>query len=184
MKKVKISVHPQAIESLKRYHEDVHAGHKGGAEYWRGSAAAYFTANPRLPTDYKIFIERYRDGHVVMWDNTSISWTSIPKWEAQGKSAKELKDIFLERKGFFKGKHSQLNPLDNIRTLQRISSSKRASFVHFGPRKVGIDPLTAQVLLALYESIGHGDKSKFERMTNSEPNFHKLVSYAWKNESI
>lgn len=30
-----------------RYHEDKRAGHKDAAEYWRGQAAAYFTANPR-----------------------------------------------------------------------------------------------------------------------------------------
>ena len=39
-------IHPQALESLKRYKEDLKAGHKGGAEFWRGSAGAYFTANP------------------------------------------------------------------------------------------------------------------------------------------
>lgn len=39
-------VHPQAIESLKRYREDLKAGHLTAAEYWRGQAGAYFTANP------------------------------------------------------------------------------------------------------------------------------------------
>ena len=111
-----IKVHPEALESLKRYKEDLKAGHKGGAEYWRGSAAAYFTANP----------------------------------------------------------------LDNIRTLQHIANDKQADYLRFGPHKVGIDTLTAQVLLKLYENLGTGGKTKFERMANSEANFHKLVDYAWK----
>lgn len=46
MKTVKTRVHPQALESLKRYKSDVKAGHKDAAEYWRGQAGAYFTANP------------------------------------------------------------------------------------------------------------------------------------------
>ena len=40
-------IHPQALESLKRYKADLRAGHNKAAEYWRGQAAAYFTANPR-----------------------------------------------------------------------------------------------------------------------------------------
>ena len=44
-------VHPQALESLKRYKADLKAGHTDAAEYWRGQAAAYFTANP---SDYHI----------------------------------------------------------------------------------------------------------------------------------
>ena len=44
-------VHPQATESLKRYKDDLKAGHKDAAEYWRGQASAYFTANP---SDYRI----------------------------------------------------------------------------------------------------------------------------------
>jgi len=39
-------IHPQALESLKRYKADLKAGHRKAAEYWRGQAAAYFTANP------------------------------------------------------------------------------------------------------------------------------------------
>jgi len=39
-------VHPQATKALKRYKEDLKAGHMGAAEYWRGQAGAYFTANP------------------------------------------------------------------------------------------------------------------------------------------
>ena len=41
-----VEVHPEAIESLKRYKDDLKAGHKDAAEYWRGQAGAYFTANP------------------------------------------------------------------------------------------------------------------------------------------
>ena len=43
---VRNPIHPEAIESLKRYKDDVRAGHKDAAEYWRGQAGAYFTANP------------------------------------------------------------------------------------------------------------------------------------------
>lgn len=46
--KSRVRVHPQALESLRRYREDLKAGHKGGAEYWRGAAAGYFTANPPI----------------------------------------------------------------------------------------------------------------------------------------
>lgn len=57
MKTVKTRVHPQALESLKRYKGDVKAGHKDAAEYWRGQAGAYFTANPRYmcPLCGKVF---------------------------------------------------------------------------------------------------------------------------------
>ncbi len=44
--KPQIKIHPEAIESLKRYKKDLQAGHKDAAEYWRGQAGAYFTANP------------------------------------------------------------------------------------------------------------------------------------------
>ena len=46
MKKIKVLVHPEAAESLKRYKDDLKAGHLDAAEYWRGQAGAYFTANP------------------------------------------------------------------------------------------------------------------------------------------
>ncbi len=42
------SVHPEALESLKRYKDDLKAGHTSAAEYWRGQAGAYFTANPTM----------------------------------------------------------------------------------------------------------------------------------------
>ena len=43
-----MKVHPEAVESLKRYKDDLKAGHKDAAEYWRGQAGAYFTANPTM----------------------------------------------------------------------------------------------------------------------------------------
>jgi len=46
MKKKISRVHPEAVESLKRYKDDLKAGHSAAAEYWRGQAGAYFTANP------------------------------------------------------------------------------------------------------------------------------------------
>ena len=46
----KMKIHSEALESLKRYKDDLHAGHKSAAEYWRGQAGAYFTANP-MPTE-------------------------------------------------------------------------------------------------------------------------------------
>lgn len=55
MKKVRAMVHPEAIESLNRYKDDLKAGHKAAAEYWRGQAGAYFTANPiRRPSLTKV----------------------------------------------------------------------------------------------------------------------------------
>jgi len=44
--KVSVKVHPEALESLKRYRGDLKSGHLEAAEYWRGQAGAYFTANP------------------------------------------------------------------------------------------------------------------------------------------
>jgi hypothetical protein len=41
-----MKMHPEALESLKRYKDDLKAGHTSAAEYWRGQAGAYFTANP------------------------------------------------------------------------------------------------------------------------------------------
>ena len=37
-----------AKEMKSRYTDDLKAGHKSAAEYWRGQAAAYFTSNPAL----------------------------------------------------------------------------------------------------------------------------------------
>lgn len=51
-KKAKAMVHPQALESLKRYKSDIKAGHTAAAEYWRGQAGAYFTANPMVGDRY------------------------------------------------------------------------------------------------------------------------------------
>jgi len=36
----------QALEMRTRYKDDLKAGHKDAAEYWRGQASAYFTGNP------------------------------------------------------------------------------------------------------------------------------------------
>lgn len=38
-------IHPQALVDRERYFDDLRAGHTDAAEYWRGSAGAYFTAN-------------------------------------------------------------------------------------------------------------------------------------------
>jgi hypothetical protein len=40
-------VDPRAFMARDRYREDMAAGHDDAAEYWRGQAGAYFTANPR-----------------------------------------------------------------------------------------------------------------------------------------
>ena len=51
VKKVKAMVHPEALKALERMKADEKAGHDA-EDYWRGAAAAYFTANPviqRLP---------------------------------------------------------------------------------------------------------------------------------------
>jgi hypothetical protein len=40
-------VRAEALEARKRYSDDLKAGHKDAAEYWRGQAGAYFTANPK-----------------------------------------------------------------------------------------------------------------------------------------
>jgi hypothetical protein len=51
VKKVKAMVHPEALKALERMKADQKAGHDA-EDYWRGAAAAYFTANPviqRLP---------------------------------------------------------------------------------------------------------------------------------------
>ena len=39
-------VRAEALEARKRYSDDLKAGHKDAAEYWKGQAGAYFTANP------------------------------------------------------------------------------------------------------------------------------------------
>lgn len=39
-------VDPRAFDMRDRYKDDMEAGHLDAAEYWRGQAAAYFTANP------------------------------------------------------------------------------------------------------------------------------------------
>lgn len=39
---------PLAMSMRERYQDDLKAGHKDAAEYWRGQAAAYFTGNPKL----------------------------------------------------------------------------------------------------------------------------------------
>ena len=44
--RIRMQVHPEALESLNRYKDDLKAGHAAAAEYWRGQASAYFTANP------------------------------------------------------------------------------------------------------------------------------------------
>jgi hypothetical protein len=44
-KLVKTMVHPEALVALKRMRADSAAGHDA-EDYWRGAAAAYFTANP------------------------------------------------------------------------------------------------------------------------------------------
>ena len=46
-KRVRAPVHPEALAALKKYKGDVKAGHLDAAEYWRGQAGAYFTANPK-----------------------------------------------------------------------------------------------------------------------------------------
>lgn len=43
----------KALSMRSRYKEDLAAGHKDAAEYWRGQASAYFTGNPTLsPEDF------------------------------------------------------------------------------------------------------------------------------------
>jgi len=43
--KIENPIHPQALVALKRMKADEKQGHDA-ADYWRGAAAAYFTANP------------------------------------------------------------------------------------------------------------------------------------------
>jgi len=40
----------KALSMRSRYTEDLAAGHKDAAEYWRGQASAYFTGNPKTHT--------------------------------------------------------------------------------------------------------------------------------------
>jgi len=42
----KNKVHPLAFKTRQMYRDDLKAGHKDAAEYWRGQASAYFVGNP------------------------------------------------------------------------------------------------------------------------------------------
>ena len=80
-----MKIHPQAIESLNRYHEDVKSGHRGGAEYWRGAAAAYFTANPMKikESDYNYLskgIYNFLDLHPEIDANSALTSTR-KRWD-------------------------------------------------------------------------------------------------------
>ena len=58
----------------------------------------------------QIFVERHRDGHVTIRQLYGIEWTSIPAWEARGKTASQLKDEFIKRVNFFRQRDKSSNP--------------------------------------------------------------------------
>jgi ATP-dependent Clp protease adapter protein ClpS len=63
-------VHPLAFAARDRYLEDLEAGHKDAAEYWRGQAGAFFTVkyNParRNPAQVYLHNNDYTPAQVVM----------------------------------------------------------------------------------------------------------------------
>ena len=91
---VRALVHPEAIESLKRYKDDLKAGHKDAAEYWRGQAGAYFTANS---SDYHIKKTYARSGR-ISYEVTKgkLFPVMVGEFNTRGEARKKIAE--LERK--------------------------------------------------------------------------------------
>ena len=95
-------VHPQAVESLKRYKSDLKAGHLDAAEYWRGQAGAYFTANPNVKVGYLVRSSQVKEkdlyGRVFypMVKITSITGSHLEVIDGQGRTYNILKKSLTE----------------------------------------------------------------------------------------
>jgi len=76
-------IHPEAIESLKRYKDDLKAGHKDAAEYWRGQAGAYFTVNPKVSvSECPKCHRKLGESHLVITKHPSLA--TMTKWMDSG----------------------------------------------------------------------------------------------------
>ena len=101
-------VHPQALESLKRYKDDLKAGHVDAAEYWRGQAGAYFTANP---SDYHV--KKVKGSHGIssyyIVKGSGPHATYITSFSTKEEALRELRELKRKETEEFE-KHFTANP--------------------------------------------------------------------------
>ncbi len=89
MKKVKTYVHPEALVALNRMKSDSAAGHDA-EDYWRGAAAAYFTANPSRVSQYQISY-KLKKGRKI-YKIRSSGTTGEEAWENLEKTFPDITD--------------------------------------------------------------------------------------------
>jgi len=158
-------IHPQAIESLKRYKEDLKAGHKGGAEFWRGAAGAYFTVNPSIAMKWDSLHIQSREGIAInagfQLKIAKKKWSELEPWIRQ-----TLANSLVRRS---KGKaHLAANPQKLCDFCFKILTPKKdpGKFVRFGNQtriackkcleEGKFKPLSNPLLEALGTGVGFG----------------------------
>ncbi len=131
------NVHPEALESLKRYKDDLKAGHRDAAEYWRGQAGAYFTANPNTKLSYP-------DKYFYASDTYRRAMRMARELRAKGYKVEIVREkavftrgwwykIFTDKYIFSPVKGSYPNPSgmftpDQLLTIHQIIGDKMPSF--------------------------------------------------------
>ncbi len=75
----------KALTMKARYKEDLAAGHKDAAEYWRGQASAYFTGNPLVEVSECPKCHR-KSGQKHKAIGRKPTWQQLQEWEERGYS--------------------------------------------------------------------------------------------------